>query len=154
MLPLPDHLELVPTTDTTGNCTQWEGNNRFSLSAPVLEASMQELLRDEFHENARKVLRKWIDIDMANLARLKDGIRSFQLPYEYKTNGEPYGGSVTQGITKAESLESSISQVKQLVAYLALGCCRFQRHRVRCMNETGGEPWSDESLRGSSSWRR
>ncbi len=37
---------------------------------------------------------------------------------------------------------------------IAVGCCRFQRHRVRCMNETGGEPWSDESLRGSSSWRR
>jgi ComF family protein len=35
-----------------------------------------------------------------------------------------------------------------------MGCCRFQRHRVRCMNETGGEPWSDESLRVSSSWRR
>ena len=35
-----------------------------------------------------------------------------------------------------------------------VGCCRFQRHRVRCMNETGGEPWSDASLRESLSWRR
>ncbi len=35
-----------------------------------------------------------------------------------------------------------------------LGCCRFQRHRVRCMNETGGKAWSDGSLRESLSWRR
>ena len=35
-----------------------------------------------------------------------------------------------------------------------VGCCRFQRHRVRCINETGGAPWSDASLRESLSWRR
>jgi hypothetical protein len=35
-----------------------------------------------------------------------------------------------------------------------MGCCRFQRHRVRCMNETGGEPWRDARLRESLSWRR
>jgi hypothetical protein len=32
--------------------------------------------------------------------------------------------------------------------------CRFQRHRVRCMDETGGGSWSDESLRENSSWRQ
>ena len=37
---------------------------------------------------------------------------------------------------------------------LRVGCCRFQRHRVRCMNETGGGAWSDASLRESSKWRR
>ena len=35
-----------------------------------------------------------------------------------------------------------------------LGCCRFQRHRVKCMNETGGGTWSDASSRESLSWRR
>ena len=34
-----------------------------------------------------------------------------------------------------------------------MGCCRFQRHRVQCIDETGGGSWSDESLRKSSSWR-
>ena len=37
---------------------------------------------------------------------------------------------------------------------IKVGCCRFQRHRVRCINETGGAPWSDASLRESLSWRR
>lgn len=35
-----------------------------------------------------------------------------------------------------------------------VGCCRVQRHRVRWMNETGGEPWSDARVCESSSWRR
>ena len=30
-----------------------------------------------------------------------------------------------------------------------VGCCRFQRHPVRCMHETGGAAWSDASLRAS-----
>ena len=36
----------------------------------------------------------------------------------------------------------SLSEDSSLVA-----CCRFQRHRVRCMNETGGGVWSDASSR-------
>ena len=35
------------------------------------------------------------------------------------------------------------------LANYTLGCCRFQRHRVRCMNETGGGSWSDARLRES-----
>src|SRR2546426_6673261 len=71
MPPLPDRLELVPTTESEGRCTQWEGGSTFSLSAPVIHASVQELLRDDFHENMTEVLRSWIDIDTANLDRLK-----------------------------------------------------------------------------------
>lgn len=27
-----------------------------------------------------------------------------------------------------------------------MGCCQFQRYRVRCIDETGGEAWSGESF--------
>jgi hypothetical protein len=47
-----------------------------------------------------------------------------------------------------EALDAAIDETH------GLGCCRFQRHRVRCMHEPGGEPWSDASLRESLSWRR
>jgi len=43
---------------------------------------------------------------------------------------------------------------EHVVASCEVGCCRFQRHRVRCMNETGGGSWSDGSLRESLNWRR
>jgi hypothetical protein len=51
-------------------------------------------------------------------------------------------------------LHVSFKQFGPTLVEGVVGCCRFQRHRVRCMNETGGEPWSDASLRVSSSWRR
>ena len=36
---------------------------------------------------------------------------------------------------------------------LVLACTRFQRHRVRCFDGTGGVSWRGGSLRGSSSLR-
>jgi hypothetical protein len=56
---------------------------------------------------------------MANLDRVKAGIHSFEMPYQYNANGPAHGGWVAQGITKAESLEPAMSRVKGLVAYLA-----------------------------------
>ena len=40
--------------------------------------------------------------------------------------------------------------IRHQIKMVALGCCRFQRHRVRCMNETGDGAWSNASLRESS----
>ena len=51
-------------------------------------------------------------------------------------------------------LHYTVCEMDLVLLFYRVGCCRFQRHRVRCMNETGGAPWSDESLRESSSWRR
>jgi hypothetical protein len=39
-------------------------------------------------------------------------------------------------------------------AFASLGCCRFQRHRVRCEDGTGGGSWSDGDLPVSSSLRQ
>ena len=119
MPPLPDHLELVPTAESEGVCTQWEGNNKFSLSAPILDASVQDLLQDEFYEKAREVLQFWIEIDMANINRLKAGIHSFEMPAKYTVNGKGHGGRVQQWITRAPSLETAMINIKDLAGYLA-----------------------------------
>lgn len=117
--PLPDRIELVPTTDGEGRCTQWQGSTTFSLSAPVLDASIKDLLNDDFHRQAWKVLHFWIDFDLENLARIKAGIHSFRMPDQYTTNTTEFGGWVTQGITKAPDLASAMEHVKETVAYLA-----------------------------------
>jgi len=118
--PLSDRLELVPTTESEGECTQWKGSNTFSV-APVVDASLGQLLQDDFRGNTKKVLRSWIDIDMANLDLLKEGIHSFRMPYKYEANSVPSGeeGWVTQGTTRAESIERVLNRVKESVAYLA-----------------------------------
>src|SRR5437016_9847846 len=100
-------------------CTQWEGRNTFSLSAPVLAASIQDLLQDDVRKKAREVLQFWIDVDAANLDRLKAGIHSFQMPYKYRANGPAPSGRVTQGINKADSLETAMIHMRELLDYLA-----------------------------------
>jgi len=117
--PLPDRLELVPTTDEEGRCTQWQGSTTFSLSAPVLDATIQQLLDDGFHRQAWEVLRSWIGFDLENLARIRAGIHSFRMPDQYTTNMTNFRAWVTQGITKAPDLASAMEHVKESVAYLS-----------------------------------
>ena len=101
MPPLPQRLELVPVTETYGRHTQWEGGDeRFSLSAPILDFSIQDMFEDGFHANAEQVLRYWIDFEQENLYRIKTGILTFTMPYEYHANKIGTGGLVTQGTRK------------------------------------------------------
>jgi len=117
--PLPNRLELVPTSDQEGRCTQWEGGTTFSLSAPILDASVQDLLDDGFHRRAWEVLRFWIGFDLENLARIKAGIHSFRMPDQYTTNTTKFSGWVTQGIRKAPDLTLAMEHVKEGLAYLS-----------------------------------
>lgn len=146
--PLPNRLELVPTTDQEGRCVQWEGGTTFSLSAPVLDATVQELLDDEFHRQAWEVLRFWIGFDLENISRIKAGIYSFRMPHQYTTNTTAVGGWATQGITKAPDLAPAMEHVKDSLAYLssqlyrggdlagALRCAMLLRHFFK--NDTLG----------------
>ncbi len=147
--PLPSHLELVPTSDPDGKCTQWEGGSTFSLSAPVLDASLEQLLDDKFHRQAWEILRFWIDIDLENLARIKAGIHSFKMPDRYSTNAIDPSAWVTQGINKAPDLDLAMDHAKECVAYLstqlhrrgdlpgAVRCAMLLRHFFG--SDTGGE---------------
>lgn len=84
--PLPNRLELVPTTDETGRNTQWEGGSTFSLSAPILDVTIQDLLNDQFHRKAWDVLKFWIGYELENLSRIKAGIHQFTMPDGYRPN--------------------------------------------------------------------
>lgn len=148
--PLPNRLELVPTTDREGKHTQWEGGTTFSLSAPVLDASVQELLGDDFHREAWEVLRFWIDFDLENIARIKAGIHSFRMPGQYTTNSTEFPSWVTEGIVKAPDLTSALEHVKESVSYLssqlfrrrdlagAVRCAMLLRHFFK--NDIRGGP--------------
>jgi hypothetical protein len=95
--PLPQRLNLVPETTPAGRCTQWAADTKagdgwkFSLSAPILDFSMTEILDDAFHESATKVLDMWLEIERQNLLRVKAGIYSFKMPDPYKTNSTEIG---------------------------------------------------------------
>jgi hypothetical protein len=117
--PLPDLLELIPSTDKKGKCTQWEGSTKFSLSAPILDVSVQDLLENESHQQALETLSSWIGFDLENLARIKAGIHSFTMPGEYKTNSTEFPSSITQGVINAPDLTSALEHVRESVSYLS-----------------------------------
>jgi hypothetical protein len=124
VLGLPDRLELVPGTGSEGECTQWQGDTTFSLSAPILDVSISELFDDEMHRRASDVLRYWIDVDLENLARIRNGIRTFAMPGGYKTNATGFSSRVTQGINNDPDLTQALARMKECVAYV---CLQLQR---------------------------
>ena len=108
MPPLPDHVSLQPTQDEIGQCTQWEGGTTFSLSAPVLTLNLQDVEQQGVRDMAKEVLKFWISVDKANLARMVDGIHSFQMPDGYRINSTEYSATVTQNMqVSQEDLEKA-----------------------------------------------
>ncbi len=120
-LPLPHRIELIPGTGRDGECTQWEGGEKFSLSAPILEFNIQEILQDDFHKKVKEVLLYWINYDLENLHRIKTGIYLFKMPYKYQTNGLGSGGEVTQYKAKVseQELQPALHNLKELLAELS-----------------------------------
>ena len=111
---LPDRLILRPTTDEIGQCTQWEGQFDFSLSAPILDVSVDQLLDDEFMQKAKATLEFWIGVDNRNLTLLRTGLLRFRMPHEYKPNDCEISAWMEQGRTAPTD-----EQLKKGVRHLA-----------------------------------
>ena len=89
---LPARLELIPEDTNEGRAMQWDGGERFSLSAPILDFTFDRTLRDDFPEWASHILTQWIEIDGKNLARIRTNLPVFSMPSEYRTNEELHPG--------------------------------------------------------------
>ncbi|HKZ78736.1 MAG TPA: hypothetical protein VJ124_10570 [Pyrinomonadaceae bacterium] len=121
MPPLPQRIELIPTTDTQGKNTEWEGGDVYSLSAPILDFSISDILQDSFYEKAKQVLEFWISIDQANLHRIRTGIYSFTMPADYQTNSIEIREWSIQGKRNVgeQNIQQALSCLKELVAWLS-----------------------------------
>jgi hypothetical protein len=129
--PLPQRLELIPTTDSVGKCTQWEGGTTFSLSAPILDASVQDFLNNAFHRNAWDVLHFWISVEQKNLQRIQTGLHTFTMPYEYYTNSTIVPSWATHEITEAESIEPALPQLEESLAWISSQLYRKSRQSLK-----------------------
>jgi hypothetical protein len=101
--PLPESLELTPGTRGDGECVQWKDGTSYSLSAPILAFTITEIQNDAFKEQAKDVLKYWLDVEEQNLRRVKSGILGCSMPYKYKTNEKGDGGIVFHRITYASA---------------------------------------------------
>lgn len=101
--PLPKRLQLLPGDGPIGACVNWASAETFSLSAPILEFTIQDMLQEGFQENAKAVLLAWLNFDQENLLCIQMGIHSVEMPYKYQTNERDLAalGRVGHGIRLA-----------------------------------------------------
>ena len=93
---LPDSLELVPEDGRQGRCTQWEDGKTFTLSAPIFDRSITDLLNDDVFTQAREVIEFWLRAEAHNLALVTMGVPIFTMPNDYETNTTAFRGTVFQ----------------------------------------------------------
>lgn len=90
-------LELVPTAEDEGDVVQWQESGRFSLSAPILRVSIDELSDHARMSALGAVFRRWVVTDSLNCDLARLGLLRFRMPYRYRVNEEPGDGFVEQG---------------------------------------------------------
>ena len=95
---LPTELTLVPEDEENGSCVVWSGGTEHSLSAPILQITIADLLDVEKISGLRGVFTEWVRYDRENIELLRRGLLRFRMPYSYTVNHNPTGGVVEQGL--------------------------------------------------------
>ena len=116
--PLPQRVELTPEVRSEGLSTAWKGGENFSLSAPILDFSIQEIIQDNFHRQVKSVLEFWIRLDQENLHRINTGIHSFKMPAKCYTNEIRPCPWAIQEIRKAENIEVVLEHLKEVLSWI------------------------------------
>jgi hypothetical protein len=110
---LPPRLELRPEDTEDGTFIDWIDGQSFSLSAPILRATIADLTNETTMQRLREVFTYWVRQDRENCDLARYGLLRFRMPACYKVNQVP-GSSmgelgnrapelshVTRGITTA-----------------------------------------------------
>ena len=92
----PESLELTPGHGDAGNCVQWKDGISFSLSAPILRATLEDLIDESRLPKLRSVLECWIRLDRNNCDLMRAGLPRFRMPPSYRTNEEPDAATVLE----------------------------------------------------------
>ena len=108
--PLRDHLTLVPGSGQEGHFVEWRDGFEFSLSAPILQISVVDLLDEAIVTQRREVFRQWVMLDRSNCDLLRQGLLRFRMPTRYVVNETP-GQSFGEMGNEAPELEHMIRGV-------------------------------------------
>ena len=88
----PSRLELQPGDGADGQFVAWENGEKFSLSAPIIRATLADLIDDEKMESLRNVFRCWVRFDRENCDLVRQGLLRFRMPASYRVNQMPDAG--------------------------------------------------------------
>lgn len=123
---LPDSLELVPEDSNHGKSIQWNEGTRFSLSAPIVDRTIGELLDDGVWTEVRSVIDVWLRAEQENQARFTMRVPIFSMPYKYETNNATFeGGTVFTGSSLPNRVDGVRASLGELLPWLAQAY-RFQ----------------------------
>ena len=115
---LPSRLELTPEDTGIGQSTQWQDGTSFSLGAPIIDYTIQELLDDATFDNAKAVLDHWLHEETRSLMRVAMGLPVFAMPSQYETNGLAKGGFVFQWSVLPERFGPALETLKDALPWL------------------------------------
>jgi hypothetical protein len=94
---LPERFELILGTETHAVTGQWPWIGPCTLAAPILNFTIPEILETAKILEVKSVLKFWINFDVENLVRIKNGIQQFVVPADYETNKTKNTARTTQG---------------------------------------------------------
>jgi hypothetical protein len=125
-------LELVPEDGYAGKCVQWNKGDSFSLSAPIIDKTITELMDDNVWNQTKKVLEDWLKIEQKNLARFTMGVPAFSMPDSYKSNTTLTNSGI---VIQSSSLPDRIPAVRDTLAEVLpwLAQAYWYQHDVRGM---------------------
>ena len=89
LLPLPDHLDLVPENRADGSFVEWRNGTEFFLSAPILEIGISDFLAETTMAARRHVFKQWVALDRSNCDLVRQGLLRFRMPPSYRVNEDP-----------------------------------------------------------------
>lgn len=89
---LPNRLELNPGKGRNGEFVQWENGSSFSLSAPIIEAGLGDLLDAHRMKELRDIFAYWVRLDRENCDLVRQGLLRFRMPVPYRVNELPTTG--------------------------------------------------------------
>jgi len=95
---LPKQLELQPGTGRNGKFVEWKKASSSSLSAPIIEADLHDLIDDSRMNELRKIFAYWVRIDRENCDLVRQGLLRFRMPASYRVNELPETGIGESGL--------------------------------------------------------
>lgn len=112
---LPVRLELKPEGREDGESVTWENGESFSLSAPIIRATIAELIDKDKMEALCKVFQFWVRFDRENCDLVRQGLLRFRIPASYRVNELPKAGisQIGCGLPEMEFLECGIRRLKE-----------------------------------------
>ena len=104
----PETLELSPGEGPSGKSVQWKNGSSFSLSAPIIEATIDDLMDDAQLLKRRDTFAHWVRADRENCDLIRQGLLRFRMPHQYMTNASPSSSNLA--VSYAVPLSSFLSE--------------------------------------------